>query len=70
MSHNNKIGEITRIAPMGKIPPCGIQGFVTVTLPEGAYLFKAKERKLLNHKEWNGIINVKKGKCKSLCLTK
>jgi hypothetical protein len=67
---NNTYRGLTTRYIIGSTPPtCGQEGFVTVTLPQGAYSFTAEEDKLFGSK-WSGTINVTNGQCRSQQLTK
>lgn len=64
--NNNLVGTITKNT--ASAPSCGTQGFVTVTLPQGAYSFTAKEDRVFAS-SWSGTINVTNGQCRSQRLT-
>ena len=67
---NNTYRGLTTKYIIGSTPPsCGREGFVTVTLPQGAYSFTAEEDKLFGSK-WAGTINVVNGQCRSQQLIK
>ena len=63
-------GLMTKYVNGSTPPSCNLEGFVTVTLPQGAYTFSADEDKLIGALKWSGTINVTNGQCKSLQLTK
>jgi PKD repeat protein len=62
-------GLITKYMTANTPPSCGQEGFVSVTLPQGAYSFTAETDEFFSSK-WSGTINVTNGQCRTLQLTK
>lgn len=63
-------GLLTKYVTSGGKPNCDIEGFVTVTLPQGSYSFTAKEDKLIGALSWSGTINVVNGQCGGMQLSR
>jgi PKD repeat protein len=61
-------GLITKYYTSGT-PDCFGDGTVTVTLPQGAYTYTAKQTSLFGS-SWSGIVNVVNGSCRTYRLTK
>lgn len=62
-------GTNTKYRTINSAPDCGTDGFVTVTLPEGAYSFTARTKEVFPL-TWSGTINVTNGICRSMQLTR
>ena len=62
-------GLLTKYMLANTPPSCGQEGFVTVTLPQGAYSFNAETDEIFPTK-WSGTINVTNGQCRSQQLLK
>lgn len=67
--NNTYMGLISKYKPNNSAPDCYTEGFVTVTLPQGAYSYKAEEDSFLGS-TWSGVINVTNGQCRPFKLTK
>lgn len=67
--NGNYKGTNTKYMLSNTVPSCGLSGFVTVTLPQGAYSFTAQTEGLFPTK-WSGVINVTNGNCGNMQLTK
>ncbi len=67
--NGNYQGINTKYMTTNTAPSCGLSGFVTVTLPQGAYSFTAETDEFFSTK-WSGTINVTNGQCRNMQLTK
>ena len=63
-------GLTTKYMTVNTAPACNLEGFVTVTLPQGSYSFTAEEDKLFSPLRWSGTISVVNGECRSMQLTR
>lgn len=61
-------GVLTKYMLANTPPNCGQEGFVTVTLPQGAYSYSAETDEFFSTK-WSGTINVTNGQCRTVQLT-
>lgn len=50
-------------------PACDENGFVTVSLPEGAYRFTGIEDRPSNQRRWSGTFSIENGRCLAFRLT-
>lgn len=67
--NGNYQGINTKYMTTNTAPSCGLSGFVTITLPQGAYSFTAETDEFFSTK-WSGTINVTNGQCRNMQLTK
>lgn len=67
--NGNYQGMNTKYMTSNTAPSCGLSGFVTVTLPQGAYSFTAETDEFFSTK-WSGTINVTNGQCRTMQLSK
>lgn len=67
--NGNYQGKNTVYMQSNTPPSCGQSGFVTLTLPQGAYSYTAETDEFFSTK-WSGTINVTNGQCRTFQLIK